>query len=126
MHKKTQKSDQENASLCKNCDHCCRYIALEIDKPTTKAEKENIIWFLLHKNISVYIGHDNHWYVEFQTPCKALHEGRCSVYNDRPSMCREYNQDSCTKYINEPAEKIIFTSPEQFKKYFIKKNIIKK
>ncbi len=117
MNKKIKKSDQENANLCKNCDNCCRYIALEIDKPTTKAEKENITWFLLHENISVYIGHDNHWYVEFQTPCKALVKGHCSVYKKRPAMCRDYDQDNCTNYNNEPAEKKLFTTPEQFKKY---------
>lgn len=122
MKKNKQKTNQENYELCKNCDDCCRYIALEIDKPTTKAEKENIIWFLLHENISVYIGHDNSWYIEFKTPCKKLLSKRCSIYKNRPRMCRDYQQDDCTKYNNSPAEKKLFTTPQQFKNFINKKN----
>ena len=119
-------SDQKNKDLCKNCDACCRYIALEIDRPTTKDEEENIIWFLLHKNVTVYIGLDNKWYIEFQTPCKALKKGLCQEYQTRPKICREFTQDSCVKYNPGPTEKILFSSAEDFKKYLVQKKPAKK
>lgn len=127
--KKKPKTSQENYDLCRGCDDCCRYIAVEIDRPTTKMEFENIRWFLLHENVSVSVGFDNNWYLEFKTKCKALKNKRCSVYNKRPQMCRDYDQSECTHYNNEPAEKFLFENVKQFEKYLSdkkkKKNVAK-
>lgn len=125
MNKK-QKTDQENKDLCRGCDDCCRYIAVEIDRPTTKIEYENIYWFLMHENVNVSIGFDNKWYLEFKTKCKALKNKNCAIYLERPQMCRDYIQEECTHYNDEPAEKILFENAEQFKKYLNKKNKKKK
>lgn len=112
------KSDSKNKEMCEGCDKCCRYIAIEIDKPTTKAEYQNIIWMLIHKDVSAYIGFDNHWYLEFQTPCLKLNaKGLCSDYDNRPDICREYDQEECPKYSKGSAEKVSFRSAEDFKKY---------
>lgn len=46
--------NQENIS-CEGCSKCCEYIAVEIDKPETEEDFENIKWFLLHKNVKVFI-----------------------------------------------------------------------
>lgn len=115
----------ENKKLCDNCDLCCKYITLEIDKPINKTDYNNIIWQLLHENVNVFIDHDNDWYVEFITPCLALDKKTklCTIYKDRPKICRDYVQTDCVKYNNEPAEKIYFKNAESFKKYLKDKNI---
>lgn len=115
--------DQENKNLCENCDDCCRYIATEINKPRSKQDYQNIIWYLLHENVGVYIDWDNDWYLEFLTPCRALHNKLCAVYNDRPQMCREYKQTDCTHYNKTKPEKIYFHNDAEFKKYLKKKKI---
>jgi uncharacterized protein len=118
-----KKTNQENKKLCSNCDECCRYVALQIDKPTTKTEYQNIIWLLLHENVGVYIDYDNDWFVEFITPCKKLKNKLCSDYNNRPKICRDYSQEDCTYYNHEPVEKIYFHNEQEFKKYLINKKI---
>jgi hypothetical protein len=48
---------------CSNCNgKCCRYVAVEIDKPTTLKDFENIKWFVCHKNVNVFIDDDNSWF----------------------------------------------------------------
>ncbi len=111
------KSDHVNKDLCQKCDACCRYIATEIDKPTTKDEVENIHWFLLHQNIGVYIGHDNKWYLEFKTPCRKLKNKLCAHYQDRPKICRDYDQKNCPQYNEGETEKIYFHNEEEFVSY---------
>lgn len=110
--------------LCSGCDDCCRYIAVEIDRPTSKADYQNIIWFLLHQNVKIYIDWDNDWFLEFITPCRKLDKsGLCGDYKNRPRMCRDYHQDDCTRYNGKPAEKIIFDSADKFKSYLRRKKI---
>jgi len=117
-------SHQKNRLLCHGCDDCCRYIAVEIDRPTAKSDYQNIIWFLLHKNVRVYIDWENDWLLEFVTPCKELDsQGLCKNYANRPGMCRDYNQKDCTKYNAKSAEKISFNCADDFKRYLKKKNI---
>src|SRR5258706_66956 len=69
---------------CEGCDHCCRYVSIEIDRPTTKRDFDNIRWYLLHKNISVMIDYEGDWLIQFDTPCEWLIEGRCGHYELRP------------------------------------------
>ena len=111
-------------NLCNGCDECCRYVALEIDKPIEQDDYQNILWFLCHKNVKVYLGFDNKWYLEFSTPCKELDQkGFCRDYENRPVICREYDQKDCTGRNTSSAEKICFNSSAEFKKYLDKKKI---
>lgn len=116
---------EKNKKLCDDCDICCRYVAIEIDKPSCKKDYDNIIWQLLHENVRVFIDWDNDWYVEFITPCTALDPKTklCKIYHNRPQICREHSQDECVKYGNGPAEKCYFKSADDFIKYLKKKKI---
>lgn len=111
------KQDLNNKKLCDNCDACCRYIATEIDKPTTIEEIQNIFWFLIHENVGVYIGFDNKWYLEFQTPCKKLKNKMCADYANRPQVCRDYKQKDCPKYNQGATEKNYFHDEKEFFAY---------
>ena len=76
---------------CKKCGAlCCRHIALEIDKPKSKRDFDQIRWYLLHENIEIFIDHDNGWYLKFPTNCTKLSGTICSVYARRPDICRDY------------------------------------
>ena len=82
---------------CQGCvAHCCRYVAVEIDKPDTKWQYDQILWMLVHENVAVYIEADGEWYVEFKTKCSARGEANlCKIYEDRPRLCRDYSNETC-------------------------------
>jgi Fe-S-cluster containining protein len=84
------KFDPVNGPPCHDCSaKCCKYFALQIDKPTTPKEHDNIRWYLLHEHIAVWV-QDGDWYLEVRTPCKhLLPDNRCGIYHTRPSICRE-------------------------------------
>ncbi|MFA5048020.1 MAG: YkgJ family cysteine cluster protein [Patescibacteria group bacterium] len=108
---------EKNKKLCHKCDDCCRYIALELDRPTTINDYQNIIWFLLHQKVAVYIDWSNHWFIEFETDCSALKNKLCTIYDARPTMCREYQQHECTRYNKNKPEKYHFGEVAALKKY---------
>jgi Fe-S-cluster containining protein len=107
-------------SLCKACNAaCCRYIAIEIDEPEDEQDIENIRWYLVHKNVVVYIDDEDRWILEFHTDCKMLDENnRCTYHSKRPIICKEHMPDVCVKSDaeGEPWE-IRFENIEQFEKY---------
>ena len=102
---------------CNGCDHCCRHIAIPIDTPTCKTDYNNIIWYLLHENVVVFVDDENEWHVQFYTKCKALKDMKCTVYEGRPSVCRDYDVENCERHGEGPTEKHLFTSAEQFKSW---------
>ena len=117
-------SDEKNKNLCAGCSLCCEYVCVEMDKPTTKYEYDQIFWLVLHKNVWVYIGTDKKWYVQFNTPCEKLGDNHlCKDYQHRPNICRNHMQDSCEKYGVGSPYKELFTNKKQFMKY-LKKNKI--
>ncbi|HMB00752.1 MAG TPA: YkgJ family cysteine cluster protein [Spirochaetota bacterium] len=113
--------------MCKKCGSvCCRHIALPIDKPTTKREYDEIRWYLLHKNISIYFDKKKHWYMEVRTDCKALTaNGKCRIYKRRPRICRDYPSrgEFCEYEAGKPYYEKMFTSEKQFIRW-LKKNQI--
>ncbi len=113
----------KNKELCKNCDACCRYVAVQIDEPEDNDDYQNIIWQLLHENVNVFIDWDNDWYLEFVTPCEKLNQetGLCSDYDNRPSVCSNYSQEECPYHTQAAAEKKYFKTADEFKKYWKKK-----
>ncbi len=87
----TSKSRQAQAAVsCEGCGaRCCRYVATQIDTPTSKRDYDYLRWYLLHRHVNVFIDHAGGWYIEFETPCEQLGEDhRCSGYETRPQICR--------------------------------------
>ena len=111
-------SDAKNKNLCHGCSLCCEYVAVDIDKPETKTDCDDIIWLLLHKNVWVYIDDKNDWYVQFNTPCEKLTENKlCGIYENRPNVCRKHTQDECERYGKGSPYKKIFRKKEDFTKW---------
>ena len=110
--------DEKNP--CAGCSLCCRYIAMEIDKPTTKKDVDQIRWFLIHKNVWVFIDHDKTWNIQFNTPCEKLDGHLCSIYEKRPQICRNYSVETCEKYGDGDAFTVLFKNEDEFKEWLKK------
>ena len=116
-------SDDKNKKLCKGCIICCTHVTSEIDEPKTKDDYEDIIWMLMHEDVSVFIDDDG-WNVEFKTKCKHLtEEGLCLIYSKRPSICKNYDQDGCVKHGEGEFCDYMFNTKEDLLKYLEEKGI---
>jgi len=97
---------------------CCRYVGVEIGRPTCKRDYDIIRWYLLHKNVTVHIDHDNDWFVEFQTVCEELQpDSGCRRYDKRPQICREHGWPvgSC-EFFSNPHQHL-FSTISEFESY---------
>ncbi len=112
-------------SLCSQCNGlCCRYVALPLDTPTTKAEYDNIRWYLAHEGISVFVDKGD-WYVNFAARCKFLNrDNRCDIYETRPKICRKYNETNCDYHSGDYGYDLHFTSIEELDEYLDKINML--
>lgn len=104
---------REGPPPCHLCTaRCCRYIALEIDRPTTPKECDQVRWFLLHEGVKVW-AQEGDWYLEMETRCRHLEDsGMCGIYETRPQLCRDYGLPE----IDGPCE--YFSDGDDFQLYF--------
>ncbi|NOZ22173.1 MAG: YkgJ family cysteine cluster protein [Planctomycetes bacterium] len=81
---------------CKACGgKCCRYVAVEIDKPRSKADFDDIRWYVAHEGVSVFI-EDGDWYINFDGKCRYLTlDSRCAIYERKPRICTEHPEHDC-------------------------------
>ncbi|MGD2117805.1 MAG: YkgJ family cysteine cluster protein [Chromatiales bacterium] len=90
---------------CSRCTGtiCCTYITEALDTPRSKTDFEHLLWQVSHQGVEIYKD-DSGWYLLFQGRCEhILDNGACAIYEDRPPICREYDNDWCE--FDEPAEK---------------------
>ena len=107
--------------LCEHCTAaCCRYIALPIDKPETRADFDDVRWYLLHEHVSVFV-EDGDWYIAFNTPCRHLQpDNRCGIYETRPRVCRAYSTDNCDYHSGDYGWEEHFSAPEHLDEYLVR------
>jgi len=87
--------------LCTN-SKCCTYVTQQIDAPRSKYDFEVLLWQVSHDNVGAYKDDDG-WFVMFETRCQhLLGDGRCNIYDDRPTICRSHSNDYCE--YDAPAE----------------------
>jgi Fe-S-cluster containining protein len=80
---------------CAQCGLCCTYVAIEVDGPTTVKRATELLWYLYHQGVSLYLNDDD-WMVQFETTCRYLTaDRRCGVYATRPHICREFSEKEC-------------------------------
>jgi Fe-S-cluster containining protein len=106
------------SSLCEQCVAlCCRYFAFQIEAPTTLRDFEDIRWYMLHEDTIVFVEQGD-WYLQVNRKCKALlPDNRCGVYENRPTICREYKTNDCDWHAQEYNYDQLFTEPEQIAAY---------
>ncbi len=104
-------------NLCDYCSaKCCRYFALSIEKPTNREAFDYLRWYLMHERAAVFV-EDGAWYLLVHTPCKNLQaDNRCSIYEKRPRICRQYSTTKC-EYEDSWVYEQYFETPEQIEEY---------
>jgi hypothetical protein len=107
-----------SGNLCEHCTAaCCRYVALPIEEPVTRSDFEDVRWYLIHDNVSVFV-EDGDWYISFATPCRhLLDDHRCGIYHTRPKICRDYTTDNCDYHSGDYGWEVHFTSPDHLDAY---------
>jgi Fe-S-cluster containining protein len=116
-----RKFDPNEENPCVGCSNCCEYLALEIDNPKTLKDFDNILWYVLHKNVWVYVDEEKQWHVQFNTPCEKLQNARCGYYPNRPMICRDYKPQDCPRYVEDPGDDLIFKNEIDLFEYLAKK-----
>lgn len=122
MSRKRPESTDEQLRICQQeCGaRCCRYITVLIKAPRRKADYDEISWFLAHEDISVYV-ESRRWYLEVRNKCKYLTDDNlCSIYENRPDVCRQYDPDSC-EYPKRPRHTLQFDSKQEFDRWWARK-----
>jgi len=106
------------SDACTRCGaKCCRYLALEIDKPRDRRTREHIRWYLSHRGVQVFV-EKGRWYLQVATRCRHLDaHGRCSTYADRPAICRSYVTDNCEGTDLEYGYKLLFRNDAEWDAY---------
>jgi Fe-S-cluster containining protein len=80
---------------CTACGLCCSYVAIETDAPSTAKRATQLLWYVYHEGVSLYVNEDE-WMVQFETTCRYLQpDYRCGIYTTRPHICREFNEQDC-------------------------------
>ena len=121
LPQKLKTFDPKDPNPCAGCSNCCEYICLEIDRPTTVKDFDQIFWYVIHKDVWVYIDGENDWYLQVINPCEKLKDKRCTYYEHRPYICREYMPSDCLRYNTEVDEKYLFKNEEDLIEYLKKK-----
>ncbi len=81
---------------CTSCGHCCTYVGIDINAPSRPRYASDILWYLYHENVYVYLDGDGAWSLHFETRCRNLGPDlRCGVYLERPHICRTFDNRSC-------------------------------
>ncbi len=91
----------EKCDLCTSST-CCTYVTQQIDTPKSKYDFEILLWQVSHRGVGAYKDEDG-WFVMYDAPCAHLEiDGRCDIYEDRPTICRTHKNDFCE--YDAPAE----------------------
>lgn len=111
LHKRTYDANDPNP--CRGCSDCCEYIAIPISRPRSRSDFDELFWYLLHRNIWIFVDDENDWFVQVNTPCQELNNHRCGAYERRPHICREYEVEECTTYAPGDPDKYLFRTPQE-------------
>ena len=91
---------QPKLITCDACrGDCCTGIAVEIPKPRSAKDYEDVRWYLYHEGTHVYIDRDGDWIAQMALPCghRDPASGRCRIYARRPPVCREAKHAACER-----------------------------
>jgi Fe-S-cluster containining protein len=118
-------ADPDKGGPCHLCTaSCCRYFALEIDKPSNKRDYDHIRWYLMHEGVVVWV-QDDDWYLEVRTTCRHLrHDNTCGIYETRPQICRDYGlpgADPCEYFTQDLEYDLFFSNDAEFEAWVDKK-----
>jgi Fe-S-cluster containining protein len=107
---------------CEECKgECCRSFAIQIPRPEEFEDFDDIRWYFYHKPAFVYIDSEDDWIVEIPVKCSNLDDdGKCRIYDKKPSVCKSLDPETCSVNVNDVKEK--FCSDSDYKKWLEKKH----
>ena len=99
---------------CTDCGRCCTYVGVGINPPTSPRYATDVLWYLYHHGVYVYVDGEGEWSVHFEARCRHLGPDlRCGVYVDRPHICRTFDNRTCEA--NDPVhDSLTFREPVEF------------
>lgn len=105
---------------CSKCTKsiCCVSINQKIKTPRSREDFDHLLWQVSHENISIFNDADG-WFLHIATRCSHLGEGGvCNIYEQRPWVCRDYDNDFCEfdESIEEASEHF-FSTYKQLETY---------
>ncbi|MFK7865286.1 MAG: YkgJ family cysteine cluster protein [Pseudohongiellaceae bacterium] len=116
-------SDAGNVGIDNKCSKCtksicCNSINQKIPAPKSKEDFDHLVWQVSHENINVFKDSDG-WFLHITSRCMHLGEhGECGIYETRPWVCREYDNDFCEFDESiEQASELFFATPKKLEKY---------
>jgi len=111
-------------TTCEECKgECCRKLAFHIQEPKSMIDFEDMKWYLYHEGCILYIDNEGDWLVQVPVKCAKLdRNGRCSIYDRRPPICRLSKVEECEKNIDEM--KVVFRTVKDLENYMRKKGIL--
>ncbi len=96
MSKRKKSPDSDNK--CFRCigTKCCVYATEALGTtPRSKADFDHLLWQVSHQGVELYRD-EGDWYLMFRGECEHIEDdGRCGIYETRPQICRNYNNDWC-------------------------------
>lgn len=105
---------------CSKCKKsiCCNSINQKIPTPKTKEDFDHLLWQISHEGINIFKDADG-WFLHIETNCShLLPHGVCGIYETRPWVCREYDNDFCEfdESIKDASE-FFFSTHKKLEKY---------
>ena len=99
---------------CTDCGRCCTYVGVGINAPDSPRHATDVLWYLYHEGVYVYVDGEGEWSVHFEARCRNLGPDlRCGVYVDRPHICRTFDNRTCE--VNDPVQDSrTFREPVEF------------
>lgn len=97
---------------------CCRYATERLTTPRSMRDFDILLWQVSHKSIHIYQD-DFGWFLQVMSDCEHLLEnGLCGIYETRPIVCREHDNEHCDYDIPLDGDtKHYFTNYEQLNAY---------
>ena len=99
---------------CTECGKCCTYVGVGIEPPRRPRYATDILWYLYHENVYVYVDGAGEWSVHFEARCRNLGDDLlCRIYEQRPHICRGFDNTSCE--VNDHVhDSLTFHHPTEF------------
>ena len=106
--------DEPKLVECTECGKCCTYVGVGVETPNRARYATDILWYLYHENVYVYVDGDEEWSVHFEARCRNLGDDLlCRIYEQRPHICRGFDNTTCevNDHVNES---LTFRHPTEF------------
>ncbi len=99
---------------CTECAKCCTYVGVGIETPNRARYATDVLWYLYHEHVYVYVDGAGEWSVHFEARCRNLGDDLlCRIYEQRPHICRGFDNTSCE--VNDHAhDSLTFNEPAEF------------